>query len=153
MKHLSYKTQSVSRRMHQKSWYIVDMEGQSLGRACTQIASILRGKHKPSYTPHDDAGDCVIVVNAEKVTLTGNKWDGKLYRRHTGYPGGLKEATAREVLNKDPRKLVEKSVRGMLPKNTLGRDLFRKLYVYVGTEHPHTAQKPIEVKFKEKNNK
>jgi len=112
------------------------------------VAGLIRGKHKPNFTPHADCGDYVIVINSEKIVLTGNKWDDKKYIRHTGYPGGQKVRTAREILDRKPADLVEKSVRGMLPKNTLGRELFRNLYVVVGSEHKHDAQKPEKFELK-----
>jgi len=120
----------------------VDAAGQSVGRMCTTIATMLRGKHKPSYTPHIDNGDNIIVINAEKVALSGNKWKDKVYLRYSGYPGGLKRRTAEEMLAKKPKAIVEKAVRGMLPKGRLGRAMFRKLYVYTGSDHPHAAQQP-----------
>jgi large subunit ribosomal protein L13 len=126
----------------QRKWYVVDADGKTLGRLATEIASILRGKKKPIYTPHVDTGDYVIVINAEKIVLTGKKLDKKMYRHHTGYPGGLKEITARELLKKKPEMLIKLAVKGMLPKNSLGRDMFKKLKVYSGSEHNHQAQKP-----------
>ncbi len=145
---LSYKTVSANSATVSKKWLIIDAEGQTLGRLSTVVASLLRGKHKTNFTPHVDCGDYVIVVNAEKVTLSGNKWDSKIYLRHTGYPGGQRERTAREVLQRKPADLVEKAVRGMLPKNRLGRDLFRNLYVVVGSEHNHQAQQPAKYELK-----
>ena len=124
-----------------RDWYVINAEDQTLGRLATKVASILRGKHKPTYTPHIDGGDYVIVVNAEKVALTGNKWADKKYYRHSGYAGGLKTRTATEMLDKQPQKIVEKAVRGMLPKGKLGDDMYRRLYVYVGPNHTHAAQK------------
>lgn len=126
----------------ERKWFVVDATDLVLGRVSTEVASILKGKHKPTYTPHVDCGDYVIIVNAEKVALTGNKLDDKLYYRHSGYPGGLKSRTAKRMLELQPQKVLEKSIRGMLPKNRLGEDMYRKLYVYVGSEHPHQAQKP-----------
>ena len=126
----------------QKKWYVVDAADLVLGRLSTEVATLLRGKHKPTFTPHVDCGDYVVIVNAEKVVLTGNKLDDKLYYRHSGYPGGLKSRTAKRMLELQPQKVLEKSIRGMLPKNRLGEDMYRKLYVYVGSEHPHQAQKP-----------
>ena len=123
-------------------WYIVDAANQPLGRMCTEIAKVLRGKHKPDYTPHVDTGDNVIVINAEKVRLTGRKWDQKEYQTYSGYPGGQKTTTAKELHAKKPYVVVEKAVKGMLPKTKLGRAMFKKLYVYAGEEHPHAAQKP-----------
>ena len=121
---------------------MVDAEGQTLGRLASKVAKLLRGKHKPSFTPHVDCGDNVIIINAEKVNLSGNKWAEKTYQRYTGYPGGQRETTATEMLEKQPERIVEKSVKGMLPKNRLGADLFRNLKVYAGAEHGHDAQKP-----------
>lgn len=130
----------------QKSWFVVDLENQVLGRAATEIARILRGKHKAIYTPSVDTGDFVIVLNAEKVRLTGDKLNKKMYYSHSTYPGGLKEITAGKLLEKAPEELIRKAVKGMLPKNTLGRQMFRKLKVYTGAEHPHQAQQPRELK-------
>lgn len=126
----------------QRKWYVVDAEGKPLGRLASEVAKILRGKNKPTYTPHVDTGDHVIVLNAEKVVLTGNKLDQKIYRHHTGWPGGLKEMTARRFMAKRPERAVELAIKGMLPHNSLGRAMFRKLKVYKGTEHEHQAQKP-----------
>ncbi|MBS3995666.1 MAG: 50S ribosomal protein L13 [Alkaliphilus sp.] len=125
-----------------RKWYVVDADGKTLGRLSTEIASILRGKKKPIFTPHVDTGDFVIVVNAEKVEFTGKKLDQKLYKHHTGHPGGLKEMTARELMAKKPEKAIQIAVKGMLPKNTLGRAMIQKLKVYVGPEHKHQAQQP-----------
>jgi len=130
----------------QKSWFVVDLENQVLGRAATEIARVLRGKHKAIYTPSVDTGDFVIVLNAEKVQLTGNKLNDKMYYNHSSYPGGLKEISAGKLLEKKPEELIRKAVKGMLPKNKLGRQMFRKLKVYTGTEHPHQAQQPRELK-------
>lgn len=126
----------------ERKWYVIDASGQTLGRLASEVAAILRGKHKPTYTPHVDTGDFVIVINADKIVLTGNKLDQKMYRRHSGYPGGLKEMTYRNLLNKRPEKAIEIAVKGMLPHNRLGRKMFTKLKVYRGSEHPHQAQKP-----------
>ena len=126
----------------ERKWYVVDASGQTLGRLASQVAAILRGKHKPIYTPHIDTGDHVIIINAEKVELTGNKWQDKKYYRHSGHPGGLKVRTARELKEKHPERLLELAIRGMLPKGPLGRKMFKKLHVYAGSEHPHQAQKP-----------
>ena len=131
----------------QKSWFVVDLENQVLGRAASEIARVLRGKHKAIYTPSVDPGDFVIVLNAGKVRLTGNKLNQKLYYSHSTYPGGLKEITAAKMLDKKPEELIRKAVKGMLPKNKLGRQMFRKLKVYTGAEHPHQAQQPRELKF------
>ena len=137
MKTFSAKAEDVERK-----WYIVDANGCVLGRLATAVASRLRGKHKPIYTPHVDTGDHIVVINANKVTLTGHKWDDKVYYRHSGYMGGLKSTTARELLEKRPEDLVKSAVKGMLPKNRLGRQMFKKLKVYAGSEHPHGAQSP-----------
>jgi len=126
----------------EKKWYVIDAQGKTLGRLATKIATILMGKHKPTYTPHVDTGDYVIVINADKVVLTGKKLDQKRYYWHSGYPGGLKVVTARQLLQKHPEKLVYLAVKRMLPKNTLGRHMLKKLKVYAGPEHPHQAQKP-----------
>lgn len=126
----------------ERKWYVVDASGQTLGRLASQVAAILRGKHKPIYTPHIDTGDHVIIINAEKVELTGNKWQDKKYYRHSGHPGGLKVRTARELKEKHPERLLELAIRGMLPKGPLGRKMFKKLHVYAGSEHPHQAQQP-----------
>ncbi len=132
----------------ERKWYVVDAEGLTLGRMATQVATILRGKHKPCYTPHVDTGDFVIIINADKVVLTGKKLDQKIYYRHSGYPGGLKATKYRHLMEKKPAFVVEKAVRGMLPKNTLGRQMYRKLKVYAGSEHPHQAQKPEKLEIK-----
>jgi large subunit ribosomal protein L13 len=139
---LSYKTISTNKATANKEWVIVDAEGQVLGRLGSKVAKILRGKNKPSFTPHADCGDNVIVINAEKVVLTGKKMDDKVYIRHTGYPGGQRQQTATELLAKFPERLVEKAVKGMLPKNKLGRKLYTNLHVVVGAEHKYEAQKP-----------
>lgn len=144
---ISYKTKSANANTVDKQWVIVDARHQVLGRLASNIARIIRGKHKPNFTPHVDCGDNVIVINAEKIKLTGNKWTDKTYISHTGYPGGQRTTTPKQLLEKTPAKLVERAVRGMLPKNRLGRKLFNNLYVYVGQEHPHEAQKPKEIKF------
>jgi len=126
----------------ERKWYVVDAEGKVLGRLASEVAKILRGKHKPNYTPHVDRGDFVIILNADKVVLTGNKLDQKMHRYHTGYPGGLKEIKYRKFLAEKPERAVELAIKGMLPKNSLGRAMFRKLKVYRGSEHNHQAQKP-----------
>ena len=131
----------------QRNWYLVDAEGKTLGRLATEIATVLRGKHKVTFTPHVDGGDFVVVVNAEKVVLTGKKLDQKMYRYHTGYVGGLKEITYREMMAKKPEKVVELAVKGMLPKGPLGRSMFTKLHVYAGPEHEQAAQKPEVLTF------
>jgi large subunit ribosomal protein L13 len=137
MKTYSAKPGEVSRE-----WYLVDAEGQTLGRLATQIADTLRGKRKPQFTPHVDTGDFVIVVNADKIAVTGNKLDQKMYHRHSGYPGGLKSRTLREQLDRRPTEVIRKAVRGMLPKNKLARRQIVKLKVYAGPEHPHESQNP-----------
>jgi large subunit ribosomal protein L13 len=142
---LSYKTISANKATADKQWVLVDAEGQTLGRMASKVAKILRGKYKPSFTPHADCGDNVVIINAEKIILTGNKWTNKSYIRHTGYPGGQRSLTATELFEKDPTRLVEKSVKGMLPKNKLGSALFRNLKVYVGAEHGQEAQKPTAI--------
>ncbi|MBO3097035.1 50S ribosomal protein L13 [Gelidibacter pelagius] len=149
MNTLSYKTISANKATVDKQWVLVDAEGQSLGRLASKVAKLLRGKHKPNFTPHVDCGDNVIVINSEKINLTGNKWNDKTYIRHTGYPGGQKFLTAMELFGKDPSRVVEKSVKGMLPKNKLGAELFRNLTVVVGTEHTHAAQKPKTINLNE----
>ncbi|WP_339894554.1 50S ribosomal protein L13 [uncultured Algibacter sp.] len=146
---LSYKTISANKATVNKQWVLVDAEGQALGRLASKVAKLIRGKHKPNFTPHVDCGDNVIVINAEKITLSGNKWTDKSYIRHTGYPGGQKSLTATELFGKDPARVVEKSVKGMLPKNKLGAALFRNLTVVVGTEHAHAAQKPKAINLNE----
>lgn len=129
----------------ERQWYIVDAAGKTLGRLATGIAEVLRGKHKATYTPHIDTGDFVIVINAEKIELTGNKWDQKKYYRHSGYPGGIKETTYKELLKQKPEIIIEKAVRGMIPHNKLGRQVIEKLKIYAGSEHPHQAQQPEEL--------
>ena len=131
-----------------QDWYVIDAADKTLGRLATQIASRLRGKHKPIYTPHVDTGDFIVVVNAEKVRLTGNKLEDKKYYHYTGYPGGLREKTAGELLKKKPTQILEFAVKGMLPKNSLGRAMFKKLKVYTGASHPHEAQKPQTLELK-----
>jgi large subunit ribosomal protein L13 len=142
---LSYKTVSINKAGADKQWIVVDAEGHNLGRFASKVAMLLRGKYKPSYTPHVDCGDNVIVINAEKINLTGNKLDDKTYIRHTGYPGGQRTLTAKVMQQKNPALLVEKAIKGMLPKNKLGAELFRNLNVYVGSEHKHAAQTPKTV--------
>lgn len=148
---LSYKTISANKATVDKQWLLVDAEGETLGRLASKVAKLLRGKHKTNFTPHVDCGDNVVVINAEKVVLTGNKWEDKEYQHYTGYPGGQRSQTAKQVLEKHPERLVEKSVKGMLPKNRLGADLFRNLRVYVGAEHGQEAQKPTPFNLKEFN--
>lgn len=139
------KTISAREQDIQRDWYVIDAQGQTLGRLATQVAMLLRGKHKPNYTPHVDCGDYVIIVNAEKVHVTGQKMTQKIYYRHSGYPGGLKQVTLRDQLQKFPDRVVEQAVRGMLPKNRLGRRMFKKLKVYAGSDHPHQAQQPKSI--------
>ncbi|MFO8155251.1 MAG: 50S ribosomal protein L13 [Pseudomonadota bacterium] len=136
------KTFSAKPAEVQRDWYVIDAEGKTLGRLATEVARRLRGKHKPEYTPHVDTGDYIIVVNAEKVAVTGRKAADKMYYRHTGYPGGMKSMNFSEVIERAPEHAIEKAVKGMLPKNTLGRDMYRKLKVYRGGEHRHQAQQP-----------
>lgn len=143
---LSYKTVSLNNATAEKNWVIVDADSKVLGRVASEVAKIIRGKHKASYTPHVDCGDNVIVINADKIRLTGNKWTEKQYVRHTGYPGGQRFETPLEAKAKSSRLLVERAVKGMLPKNRLGSKLYKNLHVYEGAEHPHEAQKPKEVK-------
>ena len=129
-----------------RDWWVIDAEGENLGRLATKVATVLRGKHKPTYTPHIDGGDNVIVINASKINLTGNKLDDKIYYNHSGYTGGLRERTARTMREDYPVEMVERAVKGMLPKGRLGRQMYKKLFVYAGSEHPHMAQKPKEMK-------
>lgn len=139
------KTYFATSENTEHKWYVVDASGKVLGRLASQIAKYLRGKHKPEYTPHSDAGDYIIVLNASKIKVTGNKAQNKVYYTHSGYPGGLKETTFDKLQAKDPTQIIEIAVKGMLPKNPLGRDMLRKLKVYAGTEHPHSAQQPIAI--------
>ncbi|MBE9478686.1 MAG: 50S ribosomal protein L13 [Chloroflexi bacterium] len=136
------KTYTARAEDIEQEWFLVNAEGKTLGRLASEIAQVLRGKHKPIYTPHLDCGDFVIVVNAEKVRVTGRKLDQKMYYRHTGYPGGIKSISLRNQLQKHPERVLEAAVRGMLPKNRLGRKMFKKLKVYAGNSHPHQAQQP-----------
>ncbi|MBK6278101.1 MAG: 50S ribosomal protein L13 [Gammaproteobacteria bacterium] len=142
MKTISAKPGSV-----EQSWYVIDADGQTLGRMASAIASRLRGKHKPEFTPHTDTGDFIVVVNAEKVHVTGNKAKAKIYHHHTGYPGGLKSISFEKLIEKAPEQAIEMAVKGMLPKNPLGRAMARKLKVYAGSEHPHAAQQPKALEF------
>jgi len=144
---VSYKTTYVNKVTAQKEWVIVDAENQVLGRLASKVAKLLRGKYKPSFTPFEDCGDNVIIINAEKVVLTGNKLTDKLYTRHTGYPGGQRHTSPAAVLKVHPERVIEHAVRGMLPKNKLGAQMYRKLNVYAGPEHPHAAQKPEVLTF------
>lgn len=145
MNTISYKTVSANRQTVDKKWVLVDAEGQTLGRLASKVAFLLRGKHKPDFTPHVDCGDNVVVINAGKVVLSGNKAVEKEYVRHTGFPGGQRFSTPAELLKKQPNKIVENAIRGMLPKNRLGRDLFRNLSVNEGTEYKQVAQKPEQI--------
>lgn len=137
MRTFTEKTADIDRK-----WFVVDAEGQTLGRLASRIAPILRGKHKPTYTPHLDCGDFVVVINAEKVRVTGRKLDQKFYYRHSGYPGGLKSTSLRDQLDRYPERVLQSAIKGMLPKNRLGRQMIRKLKVYAGASHPHSAQQP-----------
>ncbi|WP_370089123.1 50S ribosomal protein L13 [Ekhidna sp.] len=142
----SFKTVSLNSATVEKNWVIVDADSQILGRMASEVAKMIRGKHKPGYTPHVDCGDNVIVINADKIRLTGSKWTDKQYVRHTGYPGGQRIETPNSLKAKSSTRIIEKAVKGMLPINRLGRQIFKNLYVYEGAEHPHAAQKPKEVK-------
>ena len=139
---LSFKTISANKATVNKEWVIVDAEGQTLGRLCAKVAKLLRGKYKPNFTPHVDCGDYVIVINAEKVEVTGKKRKEKIYKRHTGYPGGLREMTFEQMMEKHPTEVVRHAVKGMMPNGKLGRQMYKKLKVYAGPEHEHAAQKP-----------
>ena len=130
----------------ERKWYVIDAEGQTLGRVATKVATVLKGKHKPTYTPHVDCGDYVIVINASKVNLTGNKLEDKMYYDHSGYTGGLRERNAKTMIEKYPEEMIERAVKGMLPKGPLGRQMIKKLFVYAGDTHNQQAQKPIEMK-------
>lgn len=143
MKSYMQKKETIERK-----WYVIDAEGQSLGRVATKVAHILRGKHKPTFTPHIDCGDNIIIINADKVNLTGNKLENKMYYNHSMYTGGLRERTAKEMKEKYPVEMVERAVKGMLPHNRLGRSMYKKLFVYAGSEHPHAAQKPEVMEIK-----
>lgn len=145
MNTLSYKTISANKETVNKEWVLINAEDEVLGRLASKVAMILRGKLKPSFTPHVDCGDNVVIINAEKIKLTGKKLTDKEYIRHTGYPGGQRKRTPQELLAKNPRAIIESAVKGMLPKNRLGSDLFRNLYVYAGPDHPHQAQQPKEI--------
>jgi large subunit ribosomal protein L13 len=145
--HNSYKTLHTNKATADKGWVVVDADGKVLGRVASQIAKIIRGKNKPGYSPNVDCGDHVVVINAEKVKMTGKKWNNRILFTYSGYPGGQRELTPSMIRAKHPTRLIEHAVRGMLPKNSIGRQLFRSLHVYTGTEHPHTAQQPKEVKF------
>lgn len=142
---LSYKTISANKATVNKKWVLVDADGQTLGRLASKVAKLLRGKYKPEFTPHVDCGDNVIVINAEKINLTGNKWEDKSYLRHTGYPGGQRFTGAKQLLDKHPERIIEKAVKGMLPKTRLGAAVLRNLKVYAGTEHKQEAQQPVTI--------
>ncbi|MAJ52393.1 MAG: 50S ribosomal protein L13 [Flammeovirgaceae bacterium] len=146
METLSYKTIASKKSTVKKDWVIINASNKVLGRLASEVSKIIRGKHKPSFSAHVDCGDNVIVINADKIRLTGKKWTDKMYIHHTGYPGGQRNQTSKELYQKSSTLLIENAVRGMLPKNRLGRQLFKNLYTYVGNEHPHEAQKPKEVK-------
>ncbi len=148
MNTLSYKTVSANKETVNKEWILIDAENEILGRLSSVAAKFLRGKYKPNFTPHVDCGDNVIIINADKIRLTGDKWNQKEYIRHTGYPGGQRSATATELMAKKPAAMVEKAIKGMLPKNKLGSALFRNLHVFAGSEHPHEAQKPKKINLK-----
>ena len=147
MSKLHFTTKHANAATVQRNWYVVDGTNQTVGRVCARIAAVLRGKNKAYYTPHVDCGDYVIIINADKVVFTGNKMDEKQYQNFSGYPGGLKEEAAKDLLKRRPEAVVERAIKGMLPKNRLGRQMFKKLFVYVGTTHPHIAQNPKELKF------
>ncbi|HPW78276.1 MAG: 50S ribosomal protein L13 [Bacteroidetes bacterium ADurb.Bin037] len=149
MNTLSYKTVSANKATVTKEWVVIDATDQVLGRLAVKAATLLRGKHKPNFTPHVDCGDNVIIINAEKVHLTGNKLNDKMYIRYSGYPSGQRSESAKELLKRKPLALVEHAIKGMLPKNRLGSELFRNLYVYEGPEHPHQAQKPKQINLNE----
>ena len=149
MNTLSYKTVSANAASVEKNWVVVDAEGQTLGRLASKVALLIRGKRKPNYTPHVDCGDNVIIVNAEKVVLSGNKMTDKTYIWHTGYPGGQRTTNPEQIMAKFPERIVEKAVKGMLPKTRLGAELFRNLHVYVGPEHKNEAQKPTVININE----
>ena len=146
---LSYKTISANKSTVNKLWVLVDAEGQTLGRLASKVAILLRGKHKPNFTPHVDCGDNVVIINASKVNLKGNKWEDKTYIRYTGYPGGQRSLSANQLFEKNPSTIIEKSVKGMLPKNKLGSELFRNLYVYNDSNHNQDAQKPVTINLNE----
>lgn len=147
MSKLHFTTKHANEATVQHNWYVVDGTNQTVGRMCAQIAAILRGKNKTYYTPHVDCGDNVIIINADKVVFTGNKNEDKVYINFSGYPGGKKEETAGSLLRRRPDAVLERAIKGMLPKNRLGRKMYKKLYVYAGSTHPHTAQQPKELKF------
>lgn len=147
MSKLHFTTKHANAATVQRNWYVVDGTNQTVGRMCSRIASVLRGKNKAYYTPHVDCGDFVVVINADKIQFSGNKMDEKVYINFSGYPGGKKEEIAKDLLKRRPEVIIERAVKGMLPKNRLGRKMYKKLFVYAGSEHPHTAQQPKELKF------
>jgi large subunit ribosomal protein L13 len=147
MSKLHFTTKHANEATVKRNWYVVDGTNQTVGRVCSRIAAVLRGKHKTSYTPHVDTGDFIVVINADKVLFSGNKMDEKIYINFSGYPGGKKEEAAKSLLKRRPEAVIERAVKGMLPKNRLGRKMFKKLFVYAGAEHPHTAQKPQTLTF------
>lgn len=147
MDSISYKTKNANKASAEKNWVLVDAEDQVLGRVASEIAKVIRGKHKPSYSPHVDCGDHVVVINAEKVKMTGKKWTDRVIFTHSGYNGGQRESTPNMIKAKHPERLIEHAVRGMLPKNSIGRTLFKSLHVYIGSSHPHEAQQPKTIKF------
>lgn len=146
---LSYKTISANSATVNKNWVLIDAENETLGRLASKVAILIRGKHKTNFTPHVDCGDHVIVINADKITLTGNKWEDKEYISHTGYPGGQKTTSPARLMAKKPTYMIEHAIKGMLPKNKIGSEMYRNLYVYAGAEHPHEAQKPQQLKLTE----
>lgn len=148
MDQISYKTTYVNKATAKKEWVVIDAENEVLGRLASKIAKILRGKYKPSYSPHVDCGDNVIVINAEKIVLTGNKLTDKVYTRHTGYPGGQRHTSPETLMKKHPERILEHAVKGMLPKNRLGRAILKNLHLYVGSEHKHEAQQPKKIDLK-----
>jgi large subunit ribosomal protein L13 len=147
MSKLHFTTKHANEATVQRNWYVVDGTNQTVGRMCAKIAAILRGKNKAYFTPHVDCGDFVIVINADKIQFTGNKLEQKVYDNFSGYPGGLKEEVAKDLLKRRPEVIIERAVKGMLPKNRLGRKMYKKLFVYADGQHPHTAQQPKELKF------
>lgn len=147
MNTLSYKTKSANEASVVRKWHVIDADGEVVGRLASRVATVLRGKHKPDYTPHFDNGDHVIIVNVEKIRFTGQKLTKKVYLRHTGYPGGQRSATPQDLLSRKPELVLQNAIKGMLPKTRLGRAQIKKLHLYAGPEHPHTAQQPVEFKF------
>ncbi|MDD3477295.1 MAG: 50S ribosomal protein L13 [Candidatus Izemoplasmatales bacterium] len=142
------KTYMANESTIERKWFVVDAAGKRLGRLATEVATVLRGKHKPTFTPHVDCGDYVVIINASEIELTGNKWNDKLYRTHSNYPGGLKTKTAKVMMQEKPTRMVELAVKGMLPKGKLGNQMYRKLFVYAGNEHKHAAQQPAVMEIK-----